>query len=120
MIREEIFYTGGEILPKLFYDEILLEDASPIVFTVRDLDSQLYIVSRHTDYAKYVEWIVVPINIDRLKMMLESRITIREAFLDDEYIVTLRYQKYFYTEKKYTTVSTYLDNVLPTAGCYWD
>ena len=105
------------IFKDLVLDTILFESNYPVLFTCKNGNEE-YLFSCCLINAKIVKWIGTKTSFETLIQLHQNKITIREAFLNDE-MITVEYdgQNVQYRKIDKTQVPSEL---LPTAGEYMD
>lgn len=119
--NKQVFQDQNRILPTLYYYMVFVQSIRPVLFACRDDASNVYLCSCHCSSGEKTEWIIAPTTYDRLVRLLTDKITIRDAFTQDNselYVATMKagHQSVTVVPKQLQAVAA----ILPTAGYYME
>lgn len=105
---------------QLYYDCILLDGDAPVLFTCKDIMSQLYYCVCIYNVIGAQEWLITKTTPKVMCDLLKNKITMRQA-------ITVEDKIWFAKEKQdgciswdYKSVEDFPDDYLPTDGMYMD
>lgn len=106
----------------LYYDQILFDGPHPMLFTCTSEQGNLFLVSRCKSDYNSTEWLVSRVPEAAVIAMLQDRITVREAFLNETQGLFLVAHAVGADKPvvREVTKEEVPQEVLPTMGEYWD
>lgn len=119
--NKQVFLNQNRLLPTLYYYMVFVQTNRPILFACRDDALNVYLCSCHCSSGEKTEWIIVPTTYDTLAWLLTDKITIRDAFTEDNsecFLATMRANRSSVTvvQRQLRTVEA----IMPTAGYYME
>ena len=114
------FLNAPHPVGQLYYDCILLDGDAPVLFTCKDIMSQLYYCVCIYNVIGAQEWLITKTTPKVMCDLLKNKITMRQA-------ITVEDKIWFAKEKQdgciswdYKSVEDFPDDYLPTDGMYMD
>lgn len=75
-----IFLGATSETPTLYFDLVLVESRYPMLFTCRDDNGQMYIVSCHVANGEKCEWLIAKTTTEMITKLLSDEVPIRSMF----------------------------------------
>ncbi len=115
-------FPKTQLLPELYEKKVLADLLYPFLFSCSDESGNTYLCYCYQKDGDSARWLLTRVEEETISRMLNDEITMREAFLVDGnplYTMILRSNTSAYEVERYTS-DTLPEDILPTAGYYFD